>query len=137
MQNKTKYEKLKKKALQRKIIKSQRSLNGALKCVYEEIRRDTWCTPHTNCFRGSITIDGKGGESEEHLDKKYQLWKEFRKAGAIVLTEIILKDGSRPDLIVCWNNGEVEIVEIAKSEKEKSLILKEDKYPFPIKIFRI
>jgi len=130
----------KNKAFQRKIardtLRKQNSLQGALKRVCEEARRDTWSTSHKNCFRGSISIDGKG-ETEAHLDKKYELWKEYRKAGATVFTELILKDGSRPDLIVCWNNGDIEIVEVAKTEKEESLLLKEDKYPFKIKVFRI
>ncbi len=120
----------------RNMLKSQNSLQGALRRVHDEARADTWCTAHKNCFRGSISIDGKG-ESEAHLDKKYELWKEYRRAGAVVFTELILKDGSQPDLIVCWNNGDIQIVEVAKSEKEESLLLKEDKYPFPIKVFRI
>ena len=129
-----------KRSIERSIVnrrqKQESTLQSALNRVHQEARRDTWCTSHKNCFRGSISIDGKG-ETEAHLDKKYELWKEYRKAGATVFTELILKDGSRPDLIVCWNNGDIEIVEVAKTEKEESLLLKEDKYPFKIKVFRI
>ena len=140
--NKQSYDKAvesRKKSIERSMakrrLKQQSTLQSALNRVHEEARRDTWCTSHKNCFRGSISIDGKG-ETEAHLDKKYELWKEYRKMGAIVFTELILQDGSRPDLIVCWNNGEVEIVEVVHSEKEESIILKEDKYPFPIKVFK-
>jgi hypothetical protein len=117
-------------------LKEKSTLQSALNRVYEEARKDTWSTSHKNCFRGSISIDGKA-ETEAHLDKKYELWKEYRKAGATVFTELRLLDGSRPDLVVCWNNGEVEIVEVAHSEKEESILLKEDKYPFPMKVVKV
>ena len=130
-----------KEAIERKItrdkVKRESTLISALSRLKEVARRDTWCTVHSNCFRGSISFDGRKGESEAHLDKKYALWKEYRKAGAIVFVELRLADGSRPDLIVVWNNGQIEIVEVAESEKEESLLAKEDKYPFPIKVVRI
>jgi hypothetical protein len=71
------------------------------------------------------------------LDKKYELWKEYRRLGAAVFTELRLKNGSRPDLVVCLANGDVEIIEVVESETEESLLLKEEKYPFPIKIVRV
>ena len=117
-------------------VKRESTLISALIRLKEVARKDTWCTDHGNCFRGSISFDGRKGESEEHLDKKYALWKEYRKMGATVFVELRLADGSRPDLVVVWNNGQIEIVEVAESEKEESLLAKEDKYPFPIKVVR-
>lgn len=112
--------------------KYQKSLIWALHSVKEQARQDTWSTAHKNCFRCSI---GKG-ESEKHIRRKFERYLEWRKYGAVVFTELRLKDGSRPDLIICLSNGEVFIEEIVESEKEASLLLKEDKYPFPIKIIK-
>jgi len=112
--------------------KQHMNVNTAIMRVKEEARQDTWCTTHANCFRCSI---GKA-ESEKHIRKKFDRFLEWRLFGATVFTELRLKDGSRPDLIICLNNGEVFIEEIVESEKEESLLLKEDKYPFPIKIIK-
>lgn len=112
--------------------KAEKSLIWALNTVKDQARRDTWSTAHKNCFRCSI---GEG-ESETHIRKKFDRFLEWRRFGATVFTELRLLDGSRPDLIVCLNNGEIFIEEIVESEKEASLLLKEEKYPFPIKIVR-
>ncbi|KKK53188.1 hypothetical protein LCGC14_3097270 [marine sediment metagenome] len=112
--------------------KYQKTLIYALKSVKDQARPDTWSSAHKNCFRCSI---GKG-ESEKHIRKKFERYLEWRKLGAVVFTELRLKDGSRPDLIVCLNNGSVFIEEIVESEKEASLLIKEKKYPFPIRIVR-
>lgn len=101
--------------------------------VRDEARTDTWSSSHIDCFRCTI---GKG-ESDAHIMAKFKLWLEFKRMGCKVLTELIWKQGGRSDLVVCWNNGDIQIVEVAKSEKEESLLLKETKYPFPIKVFRI
>jgi hypothetical protein len=108
------------------------TIHYAIQAVHDRARRDCWCTDHADCFRATF---GKG-ESKAHRDKKYQLWCEYREMGYVVFVECRLEDGSRPDLIVCGNNGEILIIEVAKSEKEESLLLKEQKYPFAIKIVR-
>lgn len=113
-------------------------LDFAIQEVKEYARKDTWATSHANCFRCSPSIEGKG-ESDSHLFRKFQLYLEYRKLGYAVFTETILEyNGStiRPDLIVCGNNGETEIIEIAESESEASLKKKADKYPFPERIVR-
>jgi len=123
------------KKIEKDRLKRESTVISAISRLKAISRKDTWCTSHSNCFKGSISINGKG-ESETHLDKKYELWKEARQMGGTVFTELRLNDGSRPDLIVCWNNGTVEIIEVAESEKEESLLLKEDKYPFPMRVVR-
>ena len=108
------------------------TLNAAVARVKEVARQDTWCTTHGRCFRASF---GGNAESPAHRNKKYELWCEYMEVGCEVFTELRLKDEyhGRPDLIVCWHNGDVLAIEIVCSEKEKSLIEKENKYPFPIK----
>jgi len=100
--------------------------------VKEEIRQDTWCTAHVNCFRA--TFNGK--ESPEHRNKKYERWCYWRKKGFNVVVEGILKDNKRPDLIV-FNESEIFIEEIVMSEKEESLIKKQINYPFEIFIIKV
>ena len=120
-------------------LKKEKSLLWALNTVKEHARRDTWCTTHKNCFRCSITTTGeleKKGESDIHIKKKFERYLYWRRFGATVYVELRLLDGSRPDLVICLNNGEIFIEEIVESEKEASLLLKEEKYPFPIKIVR-
>jgi len=124
------------KKVEKDRLKRESTVISAISRLKAISRRDTWCTSHTNCFRGSLALDGRKGESETHLDKKYELWKEYRKLGCIVFTELRLSDGSRPDLVICFNNGTIEIIEVIESEKEESLLLKEDKYPFPMKVVR-
>jgi len=124
-----------KNKMERDKVKRESTLISAISRLKEVSRKDTWCTDHANCFRGTITIDGKG-ESEAHLDKKYELWKECRKMGGKVFTELRLAEGGRPDLVVCWNNGKIEIIEVVESEREESLLLKEDKYPFPMRVVK-
>jgi len=124
-------------AIERRIAKDKaerdQTLISAINRVKDVARRDTWCTAHGNCFRASF---GGNAESAAHRNKKYALWCEYREVGCEVFVELRLADGSRPDLIVCWNNGQIEIIEVAESEKEESLLLKEEKYPFPTRCVR-
>ncbi len=84
--------------------------------------------------------DNKGkwkGETEAHVDKKYERWKYHRKLGRIVYTELVLKKGmGKPDLIVV-DGGFVFCEEIVVSEQEDSLIEKRKKYPFPVSVVRV
>ena len=112
------------------------SLNSSINRVKEVARRDTWCTNHSNCFRASFSQKDKNAESDRHRDKKYETWVEYRKMGCVVFVELRLLNGCRPDLIVCFNNGDVEIVEIVESETEKSILIKKDKYPFPLRVVK-
>jgi hypothetical protein len=105
----------------------------AVKRVKEEARSDTWCTNHGNCFRCSQ----EPAESDAHARMKFERFLHWRRFGATVFTEVRWREAGRSYLVICLNNGEIFIEEIAVSEKEESLLLKEEKYPFPIKIFRV
>jgi hypothetical protein len=116
--------------------KRMSSIFYAINEVRQVARRDTWTTNHCNCFRCSPSIDGKG-ESDAHIRKKFELFLEYRKLGYICFTELILDSNlGRPDLVVCGNDGGVEIIEIVESESEASLKKKENKYPWPIKVVK-
>lgn len=114
----------------------KKTINFAVNLVKEQARKDTWCTAHSNCFRGSLDLDNSA-ETEEHLDKKYALWKEYRRLGCTVFTELILSNGLRPDLIICYNNGDIEIIEVVNTEKEGSILKKKRDYPFKVKFVRV
>lgn len=103
-----------------------------IKRVKAEAFAPYWCTEHRNCFRATITEDGKG-ESEEHVNKKFERWKYHRMRRHIVFCELVLKDGSRPDLVIVENGENIYIEEILCSEKEENIVSKMQKYPFPIR----
>ena len=100
--------------------------------VKSQIRDDTWCVSIIDHFRASF---GKG-ESEEHIDKKFERWKFWRKKGFHIITEGILKSGLRPDLLIFGEN-EIWIEEIVNTESEESIIKKKKNYPFPVFPYRI
>ncbi len=100
--------------------------------VKEQIRPDTWCTAHVNCFRA--TFNGK--ESPEHRNKKFERWCYWRRRGFNVVVEAILTNGKRPDLII-FNESEIFIEEIVMSEKEESIIKKKIKYPWEVFVIKV
>jgi len=108
--------------------KRESTMKVAIEKVKAQARQDTWCSTHANCFRWYE------GETESHIRKKFEQFLEWRKFGATVFTELILKNKKRPDLVICLNNGEVFVEEIVESETEASLAAKDSSYPFPIKV---
>lgn len=88
-----------------------------------------WCSSHKNCFKGTI---GKG-ETEIHLDAKYERWKHWRKCGCDVYVELRLSNGLRPDLTVIKPNGDIFHEEIIVSEKKESIAKKIKYYPFVVR----
>ena len=70
-------------------------------------------------------------ESENHMDKKYALWKRLKKIGYKVWTEVIFKEGFRID-ILSFKEGLWQAYEVMESENEKSLAEKIRKYPVNI-----
>jgi len=109
--------------------KRSKTLFNAVRKVKDVAETSLWSSSHDNCFRCTV---GKG-ESPRHIKKKFERWLYWREFGATVFTELRLKNGRRPDLIVCLNNGDVFIEEIVESEKEKSIIDKRKDYPFEIR----
>ena len=97
------------------------------KKVKNEVRSDTWCTDHLNCFRCSFGP----GESEKHINKKFERFKYWRRKNFQVVTEAILKNGKRVDLII-FNENDIWIEEIVFSESEESIKKKKENYPFPV-----
>ena len=115
----------------RRKAKMESTLTAAIRKVKEEARQDCWCTIHDSCFRYYE------GETDNHVRAKFERFLHWRKYGASVFTELILKNGKRPDLIICLNNGEVFIEEILESEKEENILLnKKEAYPFKIYSFK-
>lgn len=117
----------------RQKAKHKATIHHAQLQVWEHARIDTWSTPHDGCFRCTI---GKG-ETDEHIQLKFNEWLKLRRAGAVVYTELIWNNNKKSDLVACWPSGEVEIIEIAVTESDESLKKKESYYPFPIRIVRI
>ena len=115
--------------------------------VKNQVRADTWCTNHVNCFRVSLStkIMSHGfrryPESFEHIEAKFKRYLHWRQAGCDVLVESILKKGLqhkktfRPDLII-WNKHEIWIEEIVATEKEESIIKKKKNYPFKVYTYK-
>lgn len=123
------------KKINRDIAKTHNTMVYGVMKVKSFAERRYWCTSHANCFRGSIRINGRGGESEEHLDKQYDRWKHHRKLGRTVFCNLILSNGKRPDLVIV-DKGFIWIEEIVVSEDEKSIVEKRKNYPFPINVIK-
>jgi hypothetical protein len=125
------YEKLKKRKLQKIKESEEYGLSILKKCA----DRKYWATSHKNCFRCSISLGNKNPETIKHIIMKFIRFIYHRKLGRIVFTELRFSKGrGRADLVVV-DKGNVFIEEIVVSEKEKTMLLKQDKYPFPVKIF--
>jgi len=74
------------------------------------------------CFRAY------SNESEDHIDKKYLVWKKLKKAGYKIYCEARFKNNIRPDLLV-FKGGYWKIIEILKTETDEELAEKIKKYP--------
>ena len=116
----------KERSYEKHIAKQQNSISYKMRDALNEIRFSNRSGSHVNCFRGSPSI-GRGGESDEHLDRKYNVWKALRKLKHDVIVEPIFANypgrGDVLDLHTCI------IYEVVKSETEQKLAAKEDYYP--------
>ncbi len=126
------YDKIITKRTNTKSSKEKESLVYAIRLIKDAANSLFWSTSHKNCFRATFGP----GESPKHMDKKYERWKYHRSMGRIVFCELILENGSRPDLIICDNKGNVWIEEILVSEKDENIKNKEVKYPFEVRKIR-
>ena len=110
--------------------------------VKEQIRQDTWCTNHINCFRCSLNTKivshnfKKLPESDAHIQAKFNKFIELRRKGFNCLVEARLKNGMRPDIIY-FNEFEIGILEILESETDRQFQAKVKKYPFQTASYRI
>jgi hypothetical protein len=86
---------------------------------------------HHGCFRFAKKLDQRNGESLEHIEKKFGIVIERLKENSLVefWTEIKSADlKHRGDLLFIYPpSAYAEIVEVAKTESEESL-LKKDTY---------
>lgn len=118
------------KMINRQIEKTHNTLEWSIGEVRKYAEGQFWSSSHKNCFRASI---GKA-ESEAHVRCKFEQWLHHRKLGRTVFCELRLKNGlGRPDLIIL-DKGHIWVIEVVCSEKEASLIKKQAKYPWDIKI---
>ncbi|HEY0089716.1 MAG TPA: hypothetical protein VGB37_12790 [Candidatus Lokiarchaeia archaeon] len=67
-------------------------------------------------------------ETDEHIDKKYLVWKKLKKAGYKIWCEPIFNSGIRMD-ILAFKEGIWTNYEILSSETEKEFAKKIEKYP--------
>ena len=97
--------------------------------IYRELRPEVnklcWSSTHNNCFRAGIN------ETDAHIKKKFERWLYWRRLGATVFTELILKSGLRPDILVVTDE-KIFIEEIVKSESNESIELKKTEYPWEL-----
>jgi hypothetical protein len=68
-------------------------------------------------------------EALNHFTVKCQVAHWFKKQGFDIYCEPSFKNGSRPDLLVCNQQGDAYIVEILSSETEKRFQEKIKSYP--------
>lgn len=124
------------KITNRKAAKYHNTKEYSMKVVKENANPAFWSSSHKNCFRASFSKNPdstRKPESKAHRDKKYSEWCKYRSLGYIVFTELILKNGLRPDLVVV-DVGFVFIIEVVNTEKEESIIRKKKEYPFPVEV---
>ena len=99
------------------------------KIIYRELRPEVetrcWSSTHNNCFRYSIN------ETDEHIDKKFERFKYWRRLGATVFTELILNTGLRPDLVIVTDQ-KIFIEEVTQTESDESIELKKKEYPWEL-----
>jgi hypothetical protein len=114
------------RSIHRHEINESQSFNTAIRRVKEIANLTVWSSCHADCYRFSLN------ETDKHARKKFELFYEYRRIGCLVFTELILNDNSRPDLIVCFPDGLIQIIEVIESETEESIKDKEERYPFQI-----
>lgn len=73
-------------------------------------------------------------ESEEHVNKKFEVCKWLKKQGKEFYTEAILLDGQRCDVI---SADDAEIIEVVHTESLDSIEAKRRSYPLPIRVVRV
>jgi len=76
--------------------------------------------------------------TDEHEDKKFEVFKELRRRGYSVYVEPeLINNQGRPDLLFILPNGEGGIIEIVHTESEDSIKNKVNKYPIDFELIII
>jgi hypothetical protein len=91
------------------------------RALLSECRLSNRSGSHCGCFRAS-----PGGESDEHIRRKFEVWLELRKRKDAVLTEAIFENGARADVVDLTKGI---IYEVTHSEKEQDCREKVKTYP--------
>jgi len=78
---------------------------------------------HKNVLRWS------SNETNEHIQRKLDICKYFKKNNIEFMTEAVFHNGLRCDILVC---DEERIVEILNTESEESILRKKKVYPLPV-----
>lgn len=119
----------------RQLSKLKGTKSYAISQIKGLAEQSCWASAHESCFRASFGING---ESQAHRRKKFERWEHHRVLGRAVFCELRLKNGKgRPDLIIIDKAGNIFVEEIVCTEKEESLIKKEHKYPWEIRIIYV
>ncbi len=128
---KAKLSKLKsiKRQQNKKVLSSSYLRNQALQTIRPSNRSGSYI----NHFRGSPS-NGIGGESDAHLDLKYNVWKQLRKMKHDVITEAIFNCGGRADILDLTG---MRVIEILHSESIQKLEQKKNYYPECFEIIKI
>ena len=122
------FEKKREKFMNRKMSKYRNTVEYGINQVRKYAEGQFWASAHENCFRCGMN------ETDEHIDTQFKLWKHHRRAGRTVFCNLRLKSNmGRPDLIIL-GKGFIYVIEVVKSEKEKSILAKKLKYPWPVHV---
>lgn len=71
------------------------------------------------------------GNTPEHEDKKWEVAQKLMREGHTIVTEAILKNGYRPDILVISTEAPIAY-EILNSEKDENLLIKSKNYKIKI-----
>lgn len=118
------------KQTQKRLNKLHNTIEYGLSRVKEVADQRFWATSHKNCFRATFGPS----ESPKHINLKFEWWKYHRRHKRIVFCELQFKNGKGCADLVIVDKGFVWIEEIKVSESQKSIDLKREKYPFPLKV---
>lgn len=114
------------KQIAKRTAKFRKTKEYGISLVKEQAEPAFWSSSHEGCLRVSIN------DTDAHTETMFRQWWEYRKRGYAVYTNLILKSGDRPDLIVISPHGEIKAIEVVASESEASIKDKRVRYPWPI-----
>jgi hypothetical protein len=90
--------------------------------IFKLVRSSNRSGSYTNCFRAYAS------ESNEHIFKKFLLWRKLIKEGYKCYTECIFENGAGRLDILAVKEGQGFAFEILESETEQECIEKLKKY---------
>ena len=100
-----------------------------IRTAQDTMRQSNRSGGHHECFRAS-----PGGETEEHIRTKFEIWLALRKRGVACMTEAVFKNGKRADCIDMINHV---IYEVLHNETDDEFLEKIKDYPSLFEIRRV